>query len=122
MIQHPPPPEDSMMTRNARLCLAVLAVLFVATVARAAAESKPAVTLDPPVGTVKDTAGTPIEGAEVLLYYNRSTWGLGNRVVEAVKTDAAGSFKFTQSLPFETLSGSDYGDFYVVYARDAKHA
>src|SRR5947207_708062 len=53
----------------------------------------PAVTLAPPVGTVKDGDGAPISGAEVLLYYNHSRWGLGNGIVETVRTDAAGAFR-----------------------------
>jgi protocatechuate 3,4-dioxygenase beta subunit len=69
-----------------------------------------------PNGQVVDIFGAPVAGAQVLLYYHWSHWGLGNRVVETVVTDATGHFTFKSPLTFSTPRGTDRDDHYVLIA------
>ena len=77
---------------------------------------------DPPRGVVKDDQGRAIDGATVVVYCVHSRWGLGNKTIETVTSDAAGNFVLAQPLTFENLSGTDYTDFYLLYAKKAGFA
>jgi len=54
-------------------------------------------------GVVVDEQGHLIAGARVLLYHNRSRWGLGNRVMEETTSAADGSFACRQRPEFTAL-------------------
>src|SRR5204863_7771276 len=110
--------NEGLMIKAIFACILAMVV----SVCHAGDDLKPAAVLDPPSGIVQDKDGTPIADAQVLLYYNHSSWGAGNSVIETVKSDASGHFKFTKKLTFELLGGGSEGDHYIVFARDSKHA
>ena len=59
-------------------------------------------------GVVADEMGRPIGGARVLLYHNRSRWGLDNRVVEETTSAADGSFACRQRIEFSPIEQLSY--------------
>jgi len=73
-------------------------------------------------GRVRDERGRPVAGAEVLLFYHRSSWAFENEVVETVRTDRAGTFRFTRPLAFKHLNGSIYTDHYFLITRHPDRA
>jgi hypothetical protein len=70
-----------------------------------------------PHGVVRDAQGNAVEGATVVLYYVHSRWGLGNRTIQSVTTDAEGNFAFADAITFENLSATDYTDYYLLIAK-----
>jgi beta-lactamase regulating signal transducer with metallopeptidase domain/5-hydroxyisourate hydrolase-like protein (transthyretin family) len=95
--------------------VATLAILYSAKL-MANPDIKIANTKTAPSGQVVDSTGAPVTGAQVLLYYWLNVWGLDNRIVEKVVTDAGGHFAFTQPLTFKTPNGTDRHDHYVIVA------
>jgi protocatechuate 3,4-dioxygenase beta subunit len=74
-------------------------------------------------GVVIDEQGRPIGGARVLLYYSRSEWGLGNRVVEETVSAADGTFVCREMLEFSSIKiRSDIRDTYILMATHPDHA
>jgi protocatechuate 3,4-dioxygenase beta subunit len=69
-----------------------------------------------PSGQVIDCLGAPVAGVQVWLYYSVSYWGVDDRIVEKVISDAQGHFAFTQPLTFKTPNGTDRHDHYVMIA------
>src|ERR1700744_1014920 len=69
-----------------------------------------------PKGRAVDWHGAPLAGVDVLLYHRVSHWGLGNRIVEKVITNADGHFVFTRPLTFTVASGTDRHDHYLLIA------
>lgn len=72
-----------------------------------------------PTGTVLDADGQPAADAELVLYFMKSRWGAGNRVVERVRSDSSGRFNFSEPLAFENANGTTYTDHYVLFAHQA---
>ncbi|UCE47998.1 MAG: carboxypeptidase regulatory-like domain-containing protein, partial [Phycisphaerales bacterium] len=60
------------------------------------------------MGRVVDNDGQPIRRARVVLYYNHSKWGLGNRIVEETESAADGAFAFVKPLSYSVAAGYPY--------------
>ncbi|MHC4169456.1 MAG: hypothetical protein ACYSWQ_21120 [Planctomycetota bacterium] len=73
-------------------------------------------------GVVADERGRPIGGARVLLYHNRSRWGLDNRVMEETTSTADGSFACRQHIEFRPIEQLSYTqEAYVLMARHSEY-
>jgi hypothetical protein len=74
-------------------------------------------------GKVVDSEGRPISKARVVLYYNHSKWGLGNRIVEETKSAVDGSFVFARPLSYSVAAGYPYHrDSFVILATHPDYA
>ncbi len=74
-------------------------------------------------GRVTDSDGQPISKARVLLYYNHSKWGLGNRIVEEAESAADGTFVFERPLNYSAAAGFPYHqDSFVILATHPDYA
>jgi hypothetical protein len=74
-------------------------------------------------GKVTDSDGLPVSGASVMVYYNHSKWGLGNRIVEECESATDGSFIFTKPLSYSTAAGYPYHrDSFVIFATHPDYA
>jgi protocatechuate 3,4-dioxygenase beta subunit len=79
--------------------------------------------VESPAGTVRDERGDPVADAAVLLYHNRSRWGLGNEVLEQVQTDVDGRYAMATPVSFERTTQHAYAqDSYVLLAWHADYA
>ncbi len=68
-------------------------------------------------GRIIDTKGQPISKAKVVLYYNHTRWGMGNRIAEETESGMDGSFTFKDSLKYGDPKEYPYGrDSYVLLA------
>lgn len=68
-------------------------------------------------GVVVDEQDQAIGEARVLLYHNRSRWGLGNHVIEETVTAADGSFSCKNHIEFSALKEHSYAqDTYILMA------
>jgi hypothetical protein len=73
-------------------------------------------------GKVVDTEGQPIPKAEVLLYYNYTRWGMGNRIADRIESGADGSFAF-EDLKYGDPKEYPYGrDSYLLVASHPDYA
>lgn len=59
-------------------------------------------------GVVADEQGRAISEARVLLYYNRSKWGLGNRILEETVSAADGTFVCREAIEFSFVKEHSY--------------
>ncbi len=59
-------------------------------------------------GIVADEQGRAIGDARVLLYYNRSKWGLGNRILEETVSAADGTFVCREAIEFSFVKEHSY--------------
>lgn len=75
------------------------------------ANTKPA-----PRGIVVDENEHPVAGARVILYHAKDYWGVGNRVLEEVRSDSAGRFTFSTELKFAVPNGNTKTDHYIAFA------
>ena|GEM_PF-6631126 len=74
-------------------------------------------------GLVLDDQSRAVPNAEVLLYYRRSHWGLGNRVVEETVSESDGSFSFKSTLEFySTKARARSRDKYILLALHPDYA
>ncbi len=74
-------------------------------------------------GLVLDDQGRAVPNAEVLLYYRRSHWRLGNRVVEETVSEPDGSFTFKSTLEFSsTKARARTRDKYILLALHPDYA
>ena len=74
-------------------------------------------------GVVVDEQGRAVPNARVLLYHNRSRWGLGNRVVEETVSTADGSFVCSKLLEFSSVQEHAYAqDSYILLATHPDYA
>jgi len=74
-------------------------------------------------GFVKDKAAQAIPKAKLVLYYNRSRWGLGNRIAEETESAADGSFTFKNPLTYSSAAKYPYGrDSYIILATHPDYA
>ena len=68
-------------------------------------------------GKVVDIKGQPVSKAKVVLYYNHTRWGMGNRIAEQTESEADGSFTFKEPLQYGDAKQYPYGrDSYVLMA------
>jgi protocatechuate 3,4-dioxygenase beta subunit len=115
-------PEPALTSRNAAwtltLACAILATMgiFHSASLRAEGASEPALIKAAPRGLVVDEKGAPVAQARVLLYHAVSYWGLGNQIVEEVRSDAEGRFAFTKTMPFLVPEGTVDTDHYTLCA------
>ncbi len=74
-------------------------------------------------GQVTDHKGSPIEAAEVWLYYARGKAGLRDRLAGRMTTEANGAFAFKQAVVWEpkTDDDQDHEPHYSVIARHPDH-
>ena len=74
-------------------------------------------------GCVRDMQGRPVAAATVLLYHNRSRYGLGNRVVEQAQTDGQGRYGLTTPIEYVRRREHSYAqDSYILIAAHPDHA
>ena len=74
-------------------------------------------------GEVVGPDGQPIEGARLILYHNKSRWGMDNRVVEEARSAADGSFAFKDRIAFDQIISHSYvQDSYVLLAMHPDYA
>ncbi len=74
-------------------------------------------------GFVRDRQGQPIPQARVILYYNHSRWGLGNRNVEEAYSAADGSFAFKRPLAYSPTARYPRGQgSHILLATHPDHA
>jgi len=116
-------PEPVASGRNAAWTLTFASALVVALglvysskLMAQASDDAPAVTKAAPRGRVIDEHSTPVANARVLLYHAANYWGLGNEVVEEVRTDAAGQFAMAKTLRFTVPDGNADTDHYTLFA------
>jgi beta-lactamase regulating signal transducer with metallopeptidase domain/protocatechuate 3,4-dioxygenase beta subunit len=76
----------------------------------------PAAATQAPAGVVVDEQGKPVSGARVLLYFQNSRRGLGNKIVEETRTDAQGRFTLTKPLTYKIDEGTTYTDHFLLFA------
>jgi len=74
-------------------------------------------------GRVVNAEGLPISKAEVVLYYNHTRWGMGNRITEETESGTDGSFTFKEPLKYGDAKQYPYGrDSYVLLASHSDYA
>ena len=74
-------------------------------------------------GRVVDRKGLPVEGARLILYHNKSHWGMGNGVVQETTAAKDGSFGFKEPLKFDKIvANASAQDSYVLLAVHPDHA
>jgi len=74
-------------------------------------------------GKIADTEGQPISKAKVVLYYNHTRWGMGNRIAQETESGTDGSFGFTEPLQYGDAKQYPYGrDSYVLLASHPGYA
>jgi len=74
-------------------------------------------------GKVVDAEGRPVSKARVILYYNNSKWGLGNRIVEETESTGVGLFVFKKPLGYSISTGYPYyRDSFVILATHPNYA
>jgi len=74
-------------------------------------------------GRVVDAKGNPISKARIVLYYNLTRWGMGNRVAEEAESRTDGSFIFQSPLRYSDAKRYPYGrDSYVLLASHPDYA
>ena len=114
-------PEPVMISRNAAwtltlACAIVIAMgIFHSASLMAGGTDEPANVKTAARGVVIDEKGAPVAQARVLLYHTANYWGLGNEIVEEVRSDVAGRFAFTKAMPFATPKGTLDTDHYTLY-------
>jgi beta-lactamase regulating signal transducer with metallopeptidase domain len=68
-------------------------------------------------GRVVDVNGKPIVGAQVVLYHQKSRWGLGNIILETTLSKSDGSFSFTRLVELERNIPHEFArDHYIILA------
>ena len=68
-------------------------------------------------GEVLRPDSRPLEGARLLLYHNKSRWGMGNAVVQETSTGKDGTFEFKDPVTFDRIVPHSYAqDRYVLLA------
>ena len=74
-------------------------------------------------GRIVDTQGRVIPEAKVVVYYNHTQWGMGNRVAAETESGPDGSFTFENSLKYSDAKEYPYGrDYYVLLASHPDYA
>jgi hypothetical protein len=78
-------------------------------------------------GVVVDEQGRAIGDARVLLYYNRSRWGLGNRILKETVSSADGAFVCREAVEFSSVKQHSnvrdtYMDTYILMATHPDYA
>jgi len=74
-------------------------------------------------GRIIDTEGQPISKAKVVLYYNHTRWGMGNRVTQEAESETDGSFVFKEPLKYGDAKQYPYDrDSYVLLASHPGYA
>ncbi|UCF14016.1 MAG: hypothetical protein JSW59_11445, partial [Phycisphaerales bacterium] len=74
-------------------------------------------------GVVVDELGRPIADARILLYHNRSRWGLGNRTIEETISASDGSFVCRNRVQFSKVKEHSYAqDSYILMATHPDYA
>ncbi|MHC4432898.1 MAG: hypothetical protein ACYTBS_13740, partial [Planctomycetota bacterium] len=78
-------------------------------------------------GVVVDEQGRAIPEASVLLYHNRSKWGLGNRILEETVSAADGTFVCREAVEFNPVKQRSYErdrymDTYILMATHPDYA
>ena len=74
-------------------------------------------------GRVVNAEGQPVSKAKVVLYYNYTRWGMGNRIAEETESGTDGLFAFKDSLKYGDAKEYPYGrDSYVLLASHHDYA
>ncbi|MBN2180506.1 MAG: redoxin domain-containing protein [Sedimentisphaerales bacterium] len=74
-------------------------------------------------GKVIDSDGKPVSNAKVVLYYQHTRWGMGNRIVGQTESGIDGSFTFEDFLKYADAKQYPYGsDSYVLLASHSSYA